>query len=566
MTSQAERERRATRLSRSGRGGVLVAPRRRPRISLALQVWLLVLSMIAAALGLAYVLFDRQMEVSARILQEHRLLNLAELIADRESSRGALEASPGSPERAAFATQIQRWRERLGVDYIVVMDLQGLRLSHPDPSRIGGRYDGGDEGPALRGEHYVSRAAGSIGEAIRGYAPVRDSDGVQLGAVAVGITLSRIALLDSASRSTVLFGLAFIVALGSLGAFTLAWSIRRRLMGMEPEQIARLVNERHAMLDSLREGVIATDDASRVVLINPSGRRMLLDAGLLAMEPGHSATPLFGTEVAQRVLAQGEEVVDLGVRCGDGVFIASYRPIRLKGRVIGAIMTFRERGEVQRHAEELTGVRRYAEALRANTHEFKNRLHVIQGLVQLGDISRLRLYLRELIEHGAITPGATFERLREPILAAFLLGKRSEATERGVALNISVENEIPPALEHDQAHSLVTIIGNLVENALEAVAQRSQPEVLLLLEYDEVTQSLSLHVQDNGPGIAPALRERIFDHGFSSKGEGRGVGLYLVREYVELAEGTLSLYSEPERGTLIEVTYPYAATRDVSAP
>nr|WP_281430523.1 ATP-binding protein [Salinicola acroporae] len=215
----------------------------------------------------------------------------------------------------------------------------------------------------------------------------------------------------------------------------------------------------------------------------------------------------------------------------------------------------RDRSEVNRLAEELTGVSRYAQALRASTHEFKNRLHVILGLVQLRDLGRLERYLRELDDTLIAPAAARVAGVRDPVLAGFLLAKGSEARERRVELDIDLQSEIPAPDESEVVHLLVSIIGNLLENAFEAVSGREVRQVSLTLGVD--AGALSLHVSDNGRGMSDSQQQLAMEQGVSSKGAGRGYGLAMVKAHVESLGGTLALYSTPGRGTLVEVTVPY---------
>jgi len=234
--------------------------------------------------------------------------------------------------------------------------------------------------------------------------------------------------------------------------------------------------------------------------------------------------------------------------------------------VIGAIATFRDKSEVNALAEQLTGVSRYAEALRAAAHEFKNKLHVLLGLAQMGDLDALRAYLRDLADHQLAPATALVEGIGEPVLAGFLLGKQSEARERGIVFQVEVEHPVPAAAP-ERIHGLVTILGNLLENAFEAVAEQAEQaeqRVSLTLDYDEAL--LSLHVQDSGGGIQPEVREQIFERGVSTKGERRGIGLAAVREQVDAWGGTLAVYSEAGRGSLFEVELPYRTAATEGTP
>ena len=257
---------------------------------------------------------------------------------------------------------------------------------------------------------------------------------------------------------------------------------------------------------------------------------------------------------------------DIVLTLGGRPFLGSYRlmamPGASSGRTPGAVITFRDTRAVQALAEELTGVRRYAQALRAATHEFKNKLHVMLGLTQIGDIDALEDYLHDLVAHRDAVSASIVEQLREPVLAGFLLAKQSEAREQGITLVLSADTVIPAAEHGADVHALVSIIGNLLENAFEAVAGCETPTVDLQMALDGGI--LSLTVQDNGIGMDTATIDNSRRQGFSSKGEQRGVGLSLVAEHLDAVGGRFALYSTPGRGTLVEAEYPYRSERVTS--
>ncbi|WP_110686326.1 ATP-binding protein [Salinicola aestuarinus] len=520
------------------------------RLRLSAQIFLLVASMIVLTLGTAFLIFDYQLGESVERAQAKRVQGLASVIATRRDVRDALAAAPIVRDPgSSLRRDIESLRERLGVDFITVMDRDHLRLTHPDPDAVGQRFRGGDEDPALDGESYVSRAPGTLGLSLRGFSSVRGEDGSILGAVATGVTLSRLGLLVAENRQIGLLGVFLLTIVGGIGAGWLSRYIKRVLLGFEPHQISHWVQERQAVMASLHEGVLAVGADGELTLINPAAQR-LLGVDATGSVPQQTLDTLFGDDSLVR---------DRRLTLNGRALVVNRATIRHAGEGVGgSVVTLRDRSEVNRLAEELTGVSRYAQALRASTHEFKNRLHVILGLVQLRDLDRLERYLREL-DSTLIAPAAErVEKVRDPVLAGYLLAKGSEARERRIELEIELETPLPAAAEEEVCHLLVTIIGNLLENAFEALAGRESRRVTLTLALD--ADALSLHVADSGAGMSAEQCARVLSQGVSTKGEGRGFGLAMVKTHIESRGGTLALYSTPGRGTLVEVTLPYTAT------
>lgn len=532
------------------------------RLRLSRLIFLLVAVMAILSLGLALWLFNAQLRDTLEQAQASRVTDLAQTVAGKASVRQALSGTPPTASAPRVASPLQAeidaLRKRLGIDFIVVMDRKAIRLTHPDPERIGRHFRGDDESAALAGESYASRSVGTLGTSIRGFAPVRDADGEVIGAVAVGVTLASLGPLLAENRRDVMLGVALLMIVGALGASWLARYIKRVLLGLEPYQITRLVEERQAMLASIHEGILAVDREARITLVNPAARQMLVDAGLKPPAMGMRVADYLPGSGLPEVLASGHERLDHELRLNGHSVLANRLPIRHQDTVIGAIATFRDKSEVNALAEQLTGVSRYAEALRAATHEFKNKLHVMLGLAQMGDLNALRSYLRDLADHHVAPSTMLVQGIDDPVLAGFLLGKQSEARERDVSLQVEVESPIPAPREPALVHTLVTVLGNLLENAFDAVENRHECRVTLTLGYDEAL--LSVHVQDTGPGIDDAVRGRLFEPGVSTKGKRRGLGLAAVRTQVDNLGGSLAVYSEAGRGTLFEVELPYPLT------
>ncbi|WP_084188484.1 ATP-binding protein [Salinisphaera hydrothermalis] len=533
----------------SSHGAARPGTTRRRGISLGALTACLAFAMILSSLLLAWFLFSSQLSQTVDRVQGERVENIAMTVASLPLVVNALSGPHGYDPAAPIQQHLDGLRQRLGVDFIVVMDRRARRLTHPNPSRIGHHFRGGDEGPALAGQHYVSVAKGTLGQSVRGFAPVKNTAGDVIGAVSVGVTQSRLAPLRGDSRLRLLAWLGLVLLLGGGGAAWLAATIKRRLMGMEPDDIAHLVAEHRAVLDAMHEGVIVRDAAHRVRLVNPAARHLLEAAGAHAPDVGaRMADP-------RRDAGRGRQDVDLDLEIGGRRFLGTVRPMGATSPAAGTVITFRDSRELQRLGEELTGVRRYAQALRATTHDFKNKLHVILGLTQNGDIPTLSTYVRELVDLREAATESLVERVAEPILAGFLIDKQNEAREQAIELRIEAETVIPPAAGNYDVHGLVSVLGNVLDNAFEATADYDRPVVALTLALEADT--LAIAVQDNGHGMTAEWLERVREAGISSKGEQRGLGLHLVETRLAEAGGTLAIYSEPERGTLVEITCSY---------
>jgi sensor histidine kinase regulating citrate/malate metabolism len=476
---------------------------------------------------------------------ESRMARTAMAIARSVAEIPDIQANVGRPGGSEVIQPIaDKIRRETGVEFIVVFDLTDRRYSHPLPERIGKQAVGGDHGPVLeRGESYISRAVGSLGPSMRALVPIYH-EGRQVGGVSVGILIDDIS--EALDRMVLPLLLALLPGLiiSLAGAVFLAWNIKRSTWGLEPHEIARLLRERESMIDSIKEGIVAVDGEGAITLINGAARRLLSLEGEVL---GRSVEDLIPNTRLPAVLASGRSEIDqeqnlLGTR-----LMTNRIPLVHRGRVVGAIASFRDMTELRSLAEEITGVRLYLEALRVQNHEFRNKLQAISGLIQLGEPRRALDFIAETFELRASQDRIVTGQIRNPAVGGILLGKMGRCRELAVTLEIDEESYCYDGRSVD-SQALVVIIGNLLENAIEAVASLPVERRKVRFAVFDESNRILISVSDRGPGIAADWVERIFEKGFTTK-EGpmaRGYGLHNVRTLVEACEGEIVLHTSPE--------------------
>jgi two-component system, CitB family, sensor histidine kinase MalK len=457
-------------------------------------------------------------------------------------------------------SEIQKYAEDIrkatNVEYIVTMDMQGVRKSHPDITRIGQRFVGGDEGAVLQeGLEYVSVAEGTLGMSIRAFAPVIAADGGQVGAVAVGILLDSVQRIAAQSRHImyVATGLGMLVGIG--GALILAQNIKQTMFGLEPFAIAKLLEERSAMLQSVREGILAVDKNGKITLVNAEAERIFSLAGLDGDLMGKASSEYIPNSRLAEVLETGHVELDQEHDINGVVILTNRMPISVNGQVVGAIATFRDKTDIRHMAEQLSGIRNYAEALRAQSHEFMNKLHVILGMVHMQCYDQLAEYVNKIARERQEEVSTVVRRVKDPVFAGFLLGKMSRAREMGVELSLSAESFLPEPADQEVMHELVTVVGNLIDNAMEAVEHAPCKQVEVHFVCDDGI--LMVCVDDAGSGISKEQQKQIFAKGYSTKANDRGWGLFLVRRSLEKLHGRIEISSKVGKGTRFTVYMPY---------
>jgi two-component system, CitB family, sensor kinase len=519
---------------------------RRPRLStqiILLQLAIIVLT-LAAGVVISLLQARRQLDRAAG----KRSLAIAHTVASIPEIQR--DFSLPHPERAIDPIA-ERIRHATGASFVVIANRRGIRYSHPVKSELGKPLST-DPGAVLQGDEFVGVQTGSLGRSMRAKVPVRDARGRIIGLVSVGILERRIGEALRADLPVLLIPPALGFLLGAVGSFLLARHIKRQTFGLEPNAIATLLEQREAVLHGIREGTVATDGAGRITLVNDEAKRLLnLDDSAL----GRQLVDVVPAGHVREVLAGSVAGPDQVVLVGDRVLVANHMPVAVRDRAVGAVVTLRDRTELESLLRELNDVRSLADALRAAEHEFSHRIHVIAGLIELGRADEAVRYISESTNVHQALVGSIVESIGEPTVVALLLGKAAVASERGIELRVGPETRLPE--EHSDARELITVIGNLVDNALDSVAPLGRGWIDVTITATE--DGVLVRVHDSGPGVDPDLVDEIFRDGFTTKiatGAGRrGLGLALVSQTVRRrAGGWISV--ENEGGAIFRAFLP----------
>jgi two-component system, CitB family, sensor kinase len=512
---------------------------------LAFQVAIILLSALmgaGAAVWQASQGLDRQ--------YEQRSLAIAQSVASNSAIQDALLS--GDPT-ALIQKTAEQIRTSTGATYVVVTNRDGIRYSHPNPDLIGKPVD---ENPAtvLAGNTWVGVQRGTLGVSARGKAPIFYQGNV-IGMVSVGFLET--AVFNQLLTELPGFALTLLLALGLgvAGSMLLASRLKRQTFGLEPYEIAGLLEEREASLQGIHEGAIATDRDGTITLANDEARRLL---ALPSHCVGRKVSQVLPPGRLLKFLSGGLNDEDEVLLAGDRVLVASRRAIRVRGREIGHVATLRDTTELTGLAHGL-GVESLTDALRAQAHEFANRLHTIAGLVQMGRADEaMKLIAQTSGVHQELTE-ALLDRVGDPVLGALLLAKAAVSSERGIELRVSDDTVMTrSALDSED---LITLLGNLIDNALDAAAASSHDR-WVSVSVTEQQGELVIKVHDSGPGVLESLNGQIFQEGFSTKsGPGRkrrGFGLALVRQVARRNGGDVTVVNDG--GALFTVRLPVRVT------
>ncbi|MFF0559049.1 ATP-binding protein [Streptomyces sp. NPDC004266] len=524
-------------------------PLPRPR-SLAGQLFamqvVLVAVVVAGCAVFAYVTDLAQAEETAR----RQSTATAAAVADSPS---VVAAARSADPTAALQPYAESLRRHAGVAFVVIMSPDGTRWTHPEPEQIGRTYLGHIE-QARRGRLYSETHLGVLGPSVRTVAPVLDPHGRVVALVSAGITIDKISE-QVRGQVTALLGMAgAALALGGAGTYVVNARLRRHTHGMNATELSRMHDYHEAALHAVREGLVMLDGGRRIALINDGARELLnLDEGVVGRPAAELGLPASLTGA----LLSSEPRVDETHLTADRVLVVNTRPV-VGGERRGTVVTLRDRTELQALSGELDSERGFTEALRSQAHEAANRLHAVVSLIELGRVAEAVEFATAELELAQALTDRVVDAVGEPVLAALLLGKAAQANERGVELVLTEDSRIddgrvPAALP---SRDLVTILGNLIDNAVEAVGGTPHARVTVTVAARAGDGELLLRVADNGPGVRPADREAVLGRGWSTRGPGRGLGLALVGQAVSRASGTLHLTEAEEGGARFTVRLP----------
>ncbi|KFG04498.1 ATP-binding protein [Streptomyces scabiei] len=542
--------------------------RLRPR-SLAGQLFAVQAVLIAALLA-GYALFtyvsDRSQAEEAGTRQA---LAVAATVADAPSVRAAIHTSDPTERLQPYATEVQR---HAGVDFVTIMTPDGIRWTHPDPDRIGEHFLGHIE-KARQGGSITETYTGTLGPSVRAVTPIMEN-GKVIGLVSAGIRVQ--AISDRVQEQlTALVGVASgALALGGMGTYVVNARLRRHTHNMNAAELSNMHDYHQAALHAVREGLLMLDGQYRVALINDGARELL---GLTDDAVGRSVAELGLPAPLTGALLSSEPRVDEVLLTADRVLVVNTSPVS-GGQRRGTVVTLRDVTELQSLTGELDSERGFTQALRSQAHEAANRLHTVVSLIELGRSDEAIDFATAELELAQALTDQVVAAVSEPVLAALLLGKAAQANERGVELVVSEDSRIDDGLlpRSLPARDLVTVLGNLIDNAVDA-AQGSVGARVTVTAYTAGTACttgtagtdgadgpaddpvLVLRVSDTGSGINPAHAEAVFERGFSTKPAGpggRGLGLALVRQTARRHGGTLTVAEAAGGGAQFEVRLP----------
>jgi two-component system cit operon sensor histidine kinase CitA len=470
-----------------------------------------------------------------------------------------LRQSVANKDIRAIAQFMHKVVAHSDASFIVIGDDKGLHLFHSVHSDVVGKtLIGGDNAEVLQGKSTTTIRKGGLGISLRSKAPIFDDTGHVVGIVSVGYLTS---YLDTITLGKVIN--IFIAAVLLLVAlFVFSWfftrSIKKQIFSLEPREIGLLVRQQKAMMESIYEGVIAIDSELRIEVINQAARKLLgLSQPTRALRGQTIAEVIAPVPFFAREVMLENDTHDEICRFNQLTVIASRVRIMLENKLQGWVITFRDRNEIDSLSAQLSQVKRYVDNLRIMRHEQLNRMATLSGLLHMERYDDAIRYIQAQSEHAQELLDFISSHFSSPTLCGLLLGKAARAREKGVELAFDPSCRMDRPCRTLGEAELISIIGNLLDNAIEATQRAELPhepvEVLILQHEHE----LIIEVADRGVGIAPEIREHIFERGITTKRRGdHGIGLYLIANYVAHVGGSIEVSANEPRGTIFSLFIP----------
>ena len=511
---------------------------------------LILIISLAFILGVAGILINIQFETEKR---DQNLQNVAEAIANSLilTGKGWMDIE----EKEIFFEYLDTLKDTLDdIDVISVVSKDGIRMYHSNHTLIGTKYDGNmPDFESNTGGYYAVDENGPSGSQRRSYAAIYNEDGEYVGVV-MAIMLMENIKSETAQMLFIFFIITVVAILIELIlASELSEKVKKSLMGYEPDVFTTMYKMRDNILETLAEGILAFDSNGVIQFANESAIHMLCDAPMGNLV-GQNVDTL-GDEILSRVVKYGDRERNVNLTKAD--IILDRVPIKEGGDTVGAVAILHNRAEYTKLMEELSGTRYLVDSMRANNHDFTNKLHVILGLIQMEMYDDASSYIQNITMVQRENISKVMNAVSEPSVAALLIGKIARASELNINFVLregcyysSTDINLPSEM-------LITVIGNLLDNAFDAMNESidyKQHKELLFGIYSK-SEAVLITVDDTGSGIKSEDIEFIFENGYSTKGEGRGTGLYQVKSMVENFGGKITVESQDGVGTSFTVSF-----------
>ncbi|RXT06962.1 sensor histidine kinase [Ammoniphilus sp. CFH 90114] len=448
-------------------------------------------------------------------------------------------------------------REMTGAGYVVIGNRNNIRYSHHLVEQIGREMGTSNEEVFEQHRSIVFEGTGLSGPAIKAKTPIYDTQGQLIGVSSVGFLHEQIESQVMEYIYKLMYLAALPLLLGGVGAYFVAKSVKRMIFGLEPEEISYIFKEKEAVLESIHDAILAVDTQGRIVSMNKKAREHLELNQVEVTHIEHLPFPYLRTALLES-LGHKQDQKNLKVLVQDQLFIMDSSPIFYKSRLTGTVFSFRPVSEIEQLTEEFAQIKSFSDNMRAQNHEYLNKLNLIYGLLKINQTDKaIQLISEEVIERQDLL-AFLMESVKDPLIAACLIGKANRSKELKVQFEIDQESELLNIPAHFDSSTFVTILGNIIDNALEAASGKQGSDARVKVSFTDIGKDIIFDIDDNGRGVSPDEEQKIFQYGYSTKthGHNHGLGLSLVQNAVRLLNGQLHIGDSNLGGARFTVIIP----------
>lgn len=516
----------------------------------------LYISNIAIITLMAFVAGLLSMQHSIRIREndiDSTLLSMANVISKREDVKYSILNKEYNPELQRELNYLADSNE--SIDVIVICDSDSIRLYHNDESKIGLKFVGGDEGDILKGSTpYLSEAEGSLGLQRRAFSAVLNDNGEVIGFILVSVLSSSLNSIRTSTIISFAFLLVIFIIIAIFVSVIYTQKLKKLFFGYKPEEFRELHLDSEEVFNSLEEGIVAINTTGQILLINKSAKKIFR---LSQNESYYHAylKDLYPETLLDKTIVSGVTDYNVSLKIHENNILATRMPIFHNEQIIGALAVFRDKTEVTRLAEKLTGANYMLDTFRAFNHEFMNKLHIILGLIEMGQIEEAKEYIEDSSQISSDIVSKISKLVPIKSLAALLIGKSIRAKELGINIVIRSDSYFKDK-EFLGSDDYVTIVGNLVENAMYELNHSDKVIKEIELGFYSGENHTLILCQDTGNGISEDILDNICDPHVSTKGEGHGEGLFLIKQIVDEHGGQINIETKKNEGTCFEISFP----------
>lgn len=497
------------------------------------------------------VIFSSMIDDMIKTALGNQAMTVAKMAAQKEQIINAFEDPTPSLVIQPIAEEI---RKSTGAGYVVIGNKNNIRYSHYKTEHIGKRMGSSNKEVFENGVSIMYEGTGISGEAIKAKTPIYNKDGRIIGVSSVGFLTSEAGEKVQEYRLKLLQFSIFILLVGVTGAIIISKRVKSLIFNLEPEEISFLFKEKEATLESIRDATVAVNEYGKVTSINKRARELLKynhieeDAKLV-----HSRL----NRIIESVTATQQDLINQRVIFDDQLYVVDAAPIIEEQSTRGAVLTIRSVSEIEEIIDEVSKVKGTSDNIRAQNHEYLNKLNTIYGLITLEQYQEARELISEEVKERQDTVVFLTTSVKDPFIAACLLGKINRSKELKVQLEIDKDSyleNIPSSLD---TKLLVTVLGNVIDNAMEAATRANIAGSHVKVSFTDIGSDIIFDIEDNGKGVPEEWQDRIFVEGVTTKeGENHGLGLAIVKNTLKKLKGEIFISTSDSGGAQFTIVLP----------